>query len=350
MAEQHSIAVDFAKSGEPATIPTIAKWTGPRAHWREKKDERTYHCDSVIGKLYDMVATQSGFACFKNFKLGLAGRELNERGQVFSIHGQVQGQGDPKSDREAIDDIYNPSIPIILGWLAHENELETELSSFASEQRFSYDTQVMKVMRKYGIQNEGEFSTGCIRKFEKANKNRQHDVAEEVRRQGREIDREHRATFFRFVLKIANAATFRRGAETQRGNPSSSSGLESMRSIEVAVLELEQSANVRGPSGFIQLDSDALNRTEAEFTDDDLDWVERVTTSESHIEFDVFSREWMVLTIARKLAAAYYMVTYAPWRETAHGILLFGFPWIVSDVFACALTAQHRSDTGQQLR
>jgi hypothetical protein len=46
-----------------------------------------------------------------------------------------------------------------------------------------------------------------------------------------------------------------------------------------------------------------------------------------------------VRTISQRLAAAYYLTTYSPSRETHKGILLFGFPWIVSDVMACGFSS-----------
>ena len=55
LAKLHSIAVDYPKSGVPAEIPTSYHWKDrPRAHWREKPGA-SFHCESIIGKLYDNV-------------------------------------------------------------------------------------------------------------------------------------------------------------------------------------------------------------------------------------------------------------------------------------------------------
>lgn len=55
LAGLHSIAVDFPKSGKPATIPKdlFIPRTTPRAHWREKKGLPSYHCAGPIGQMYD---------------------------------------------------------------------------------------------------------------------------------------------------------------------------------------------------------------------------------------------------------------------------------------------------------
>lgn len=54
LAELHSKAVDFAKTGVPAQMPKelkINRWP----HWAEKKDNRVYRSNRVLGKLYDEV-------------------------------------------------------------------------------------------------------------------------------------------------------------------------------------------------------------------------------------------------------------------------------------------------------
>lgn len=54
LAELHSKAVDYAKTGVPAVMPKelkISRWP----HWAEKKDNRVYRSNRILGKLYDEV-------------------------------------------------------------------------------------------------------------------------------------------------------------------------------------------------------------------------------------------------------------------------------------------------------
>jgi RNA dependent RNA polymerase len=301
LAREHSIAVDFAKSGISADIPNDAKWKGSHAHWREKKDEiASYHCDSIVGRLYDQVVDANSGLSFESFDVAIAGRSLDRYGQVRSM------LSDESLLAEALHNVYDPLVPIRLGWCftddgRHEMDLQEYLLGIAAEHRSSYEDQVMQVMNKYELRNEGELATGCIRKYQSLNKNRQHEVAEEVRRHGRDIYRSHRTTFFHHVYLIAMAC------RTVMGNDQLSDVV-----MDDSQLDLEE-----------------------EVTQEYLDWTTDVTTRKSVAVPDVFSQEWMVRTISQRLAAAYYLTTYSPSRETHKGILLFGFPWIVSDVMAC---------------
>ncbi|KAK1082292.1 hypothetical protein LTR48_007061, partial [Friedmanniomyces endolithicus] len=54
LARLHSMAVDYAKSGIPATLPKnfrIKRWP----HWAEKDGKPSYHSRKVLGRLYDEV-------------------------------------------------------------------------------------------------------------------------------------------------------------------------------------------------------------------------------------------------------------------------------------------------------
>ncbi len=56
LAELHSKAVDYVKSGVPAEMP---KRLSPRQfpHWMEKKTRKQYHSGAILGQLYDKVQT-----------------------------------------------------------------------------------------------------------------------------------------------------------------------------------------------------------------------------------------------------------------------------------------------------
>jgi hypothetical protein len=305
LAKQHAIAVDFAKSGIPANIPKEAKWKGSHAHWRERKDEiDSYHCDSIVGRLYDQVVDANSGLSFESFDVALAGRSIDRYGQVRSM------VSNKSLLAEALNNVYDPLVPIRLGWSftddgCREMELQEYLLGVAAEHRSSYEDQVMQVMNKYELRNEGELATGCIRKYQSLNKNRQHEVAEEVRRHGRDIYRSHRTNFFHHVYLIAMACT------TVMGND-----------------------HVTG----IVLDDSQLD-LETELSQEYLDWTTEVATRKNTVLPDVFSQEWMVRTISQRLAAAYYLTTYSTSRETHQGVLLFGFPWVASDVMACGFSS-----------
>eukprot|EP00957_Ditylum_brightwellii_P103961 7921250-Ditylum_brightwellii.AAC.1 len=86
LAELHSIAVDFPKSGIPAEIPKDLRFSRfePRAHWREKKDVEPYRCESTVGKLYDdVIADTHKITKIRNYP-AVVGRKWNNKGQLLS--------------------------------------------------------------------------------------------------------------------------------------------------------------------------------------------------------------------------------------------------------------------------
>ena len=56
-AKLHSIAVDFPKSGVPASVPRtlLLPPDFKVGHWREVKGKASEHCSSIIGRMYDQV-------------------------------------------------------------------------------------------------------------------------------------------------------------------------------------------------------------------------------------------------------------------------------------------------------
>eukprot|EP00957_Ditylum_brightwellii_P193438 14729356-Ditylum_brightwellii.AAC.1 len=59
-------------------------------------------------------------------------------------------------------------------------------------------------MNKYKVKCEGELVTGCIKKFHRLDKRRQHDLCEAIRRQFRELRNTTRKTFFCKVHEHCN--------------------------------------------------------------------------------------------------------------------------------------------------
>jgi hypothetical protein len=228
-----------------------------------------------------------------------------------------------------------------LGWLDtgssmnRYGELQAHLTSVATELRFAYEENVMKVMHQYELRNEGELYTGCIRKLNSVRKSRPHEIAEEVRRQAREIYFESRSSFFRNVLEVVRASSV--AFESGLPPPGFARHADEHSAIS-------QGGNRRAQpyirTDFAQLQNRGLLE---EPEPDELVWVEEMATGESVILFEADPRAWMVRTVARKLAAAGYMVTYSPYRKTQVDVALFGFPWIVADVMACGIAEYSQS-------
>jgi RNA-dependent RNA polymerase len=287
LAGLHSIAVDFPKSGTPAIIPRelFLLKEEPRPHWRERKDIPSYHCRGVVGKLYDEVVDRGS----KDVVAGqpaLAGRILDQHGQILCYVEQSR-----RSPRILFKELYQPYIAAKLGWKGNEagQPENDEMVMEANSQRREYDQELMSLMSKYHLHSEGELLTGCIRKYHRLNKRRQHDLSEEVKSQCRELRKRYRRAFFEEVLFWAHP---------QHG----------------------------------------LNHLNEEELEELLMIVERMATDKMLPEGAV---EWgflhhQVRKYARKLAGAMYMVTYDPvMRLRDHAdVILFSFPWIVADVIA----------------
>jgi hypothetical protein len=300
LAKLSSIAVDFPKSGVPAVVPASLRIPHgtPRPHWREVNEKNSYRCKTVVGVLYDETHERLGRD--KELISGLpslAGRKVDSYGQI-SCHLQ-----DKKNGRAYLSLIYEPQIAEKLGMssevaiynMEHQDRSES-LFGIANEDRFEYDTDLKRLMNKNRLHSEGELVTGCIRKYHRLNKRRQHDVSEEIRRQGRELRKEYRSRFFLRVMGLT------------------------IPEVDVA-LDDEQ--------GYVSL----VERLVLEKVKGDDEQAECLYSFQPD-EVSVLKRN------AFKLAAAYYMVTYSAdlqeWNRR-DGCVLFSFPWIVADVIAQGL-------------
>jgi len=177
------------------------------------------------------------------------------------------------------------------------NSAELDLVGQAMDHRDEYERGLIGLMSKYGLQCEGELLTGCIRKYHKLDKKRQHDLSEAVRAQCRELRRNCRRTFLLFVLyTVCPYLTEKKEVD------------EDKESAWVACVE-----------------ASAAGKTVVQ---------EENFFSERHIqEFK---------TVARQLAASYYEVTYntelrCDYSSRRSRSILFSFPWTVADVIAAGL-------------
>lgn len=286
LAELHSIAVDFPKSGVPAVIPkTLSlRRDEPRPHWRERRDVDSYHCRGVVGKLYDDVVDRGSRKVISD-GIALAGRVTDQHGQILCF---VENRQRSRL-RKILEHVYQPHIPAQLGW-NHDDEGrtgDTEILLAANIQRRDYDRQLMELMSKYHLHSEGELLTECIRKYHRLNKRRRHDLCEEVKAQCKELRKNQRRLVFEEVLSLAYPQADKFGEEQYE---------ELLMAVENCAIDktLPERAELLG----------ILHQKVREY--------------------------------ARKVAAAMYMVTYNPDMRLLDSseAILFSFPWIVADVIA----------------
>ena len=314
LAELHSVAVDYPKSGVPAVIPKYLKLDASvwRAHWREKKGSPSYHCESVIGKLYDQVKG----AKHHNNSRAIAGRKVDKYGTIIC---EARDNG----SIDALRAVYNSKIPMAL--MASRapdsmNRLSTSLQELANEERECYEEELVQIMNKYKIRGEGETFTGCIRKYHKLYKKKQHDFAQEIRRQCDEIRRKYRRLFFNHVVWISEM-------------------IEKMienRQVDVIAQALAsfQFDDAHEDHGFDVHDADSVSQ--ASIDDERLREVQDIAIKSP----DLCTEEEKILQgVAFGLAAAFYDASYHPdhrWAERDRLVTLFSFPWLVADVIVCA--------------
>ena len=300
LAELHSVAVDFPKSGKPAMVPKnlIIPRSVPRAHWREKKDSPSYHCAGPIGRMYDDVINRMGDkGASGRYALPLAGRRFDRNGQVIRFG---------KVDRAltCLKTLYKQNFAIRLGLDLEVAAVDPDSLSFkmieeALDHRDDYEKGLVQIMSKYGVQCEGELLTGCIRKYHKLDKKRQHALSEIVRAQVRELRSHHRRMFFSFVLHTV---------------------------LGTKLNETISDKDVENEVWIDCVESAALGRKE---------FPEGHSFSAEEIKAFVVA--------SRQLAAAYYVATYNPdirWEgdlSSESSSLLFSFPWLVADIIAAGL-------------
>ncbi|MGH3055904.1 MAG: hypothetical protein ACRDL7_13100, partial [Gaiellaceae bacterium] len=327
------------------------------AHWREKRGAPFYHCNSIVGELYDQVTERVD----TERKLGrrqfasVCGRHWNRKGQLlcfftakskaplYDSYGRIY-EHSVASRLELIDEKFRPD----------DVRPETVLClEWAAAYRREYDEKVMSLMNRYKIYSEGELMTGCIRKYHRLNKRRQHKLSEEVRRHCCQLKRDTRAAFFKEVHESYNIALQQfenYGEPTDMAHfAGESSTVEEQiwHGLEDVILR-----NAVNPD--CELDND----------------IRAYVTS---LDYHRLSAH------AKKLAAACYMVTYSPdlrcpqevspptcveeeimvsmgeqlqivEEQRSDVCALFGFPWVFADIIAMGLsTCCHPREGGPEI-
>ena len=312
LAGLHSIAVDFPKNGVPAEIPQNLKLgrKTPRPHWREAKAFDAYQCNLVIGQLYDKVVTElSNREKFSDFE-SLAGRNINEYGQLLSFF--------KKEHRRSLHDLleksYKHEIPRLFGLIEESENIEAttkDCIDFAEVEKRAYEDELIRLMNRYNIHSEGEILTGCICKFHRSHKKRQHDLAEEVKRQCWQLRRKYRDNFLFYVCKVCV-----NDFESKIGESFAEDKHHDIF-VQIEAIILETHLRIPNQSDF----SNSTYFSETETV--------------------------KICLFARKLASAYYDVTYHnehvfgkldEIHEFAGQTILFSFPWVVADVLANGLS------------
>lgn len=302
LAQLHSIAVDFPKTGIPAVIPDTLKIksTVPRAHWREKKGSPSFHCNSIVGQLYDQVVAEINSprrVPRANDIIALAGRRYDKNGQILCF-------GQPDRLFESKERIFSPEIGMVLGFASSNNNLDPILQEYANEQCQQYENQLFDIMKQYNIKCEGEIITGCIRKYHKLHKRRRHNVTEEIRQQIQSIRNEFRSEFIKAVYHLVHN-------------------------------------NINYFIGESDNDEEDVNEAndDVEYEMEDLDWIEAAITSSQKLTTSNENDVETLIRYAQRLAVAYYNATYSPEMHVMGSqSVLYSFPWIViSDVITIAL-------------
>jgi hypothetical protein len=311
LAQQHSIAVDFAKSGVPGSIPKQLRFdqNKKRPHWREAKGFDFYHDDGILGRVYDLLTTSDVEKSIEKVPAS-AGRKQDRYGQLIS-------SAKKNWISRHLHQIFHKWIPVDCGLLVGSNERTSEVMDIALAERQSFESEVFTMMNKFKIRSEGELFTGCIRKYHRLHKQRQFKFADKVRRACSALQAEFRFRFFREVWKLDMES------KKLNGNISSDEpdnvDLEQIRELATvpALLWKQENDNAK----------ESLRRS------------------------------------AQQLAAAYYVATYSPEFRLSNStrndsntedavdddnIPLFAFPWIVADVLSAAITHDEKSGVGEQ--
>ena len=330
LAGLHSIAVDYPKSGKPAVIPRdlyLPRGT-PRAHWREIKGLQSFQCESIIGQLYDEVIHRAKTSFDFVARKALAGRQRDRYGSIL-----CNAEGDQLiTQLEAVyDNRIRDTLDISIA--GEHDHFNLEIQLFANQQRAQYDNECLETMNKYGIRSEGEAATGCIRKFHRLHKKRQHEFAEDVRRRVRAIRRKYRIAFFRKVVQLVRSETEGFATGSLLGD-----GSEVQENRDDEDYDDEDYDDDEADDDVFVQDDDAMDDDEEE-----IQWAEQVATAGTRISADdkhdiLYHQTAGIRKWAGRLAVAYYDATYSPqlrWRERDKKMVLFSFPWlVVGDVIA----------------
>lgn len=131
LAEMHSVAVDFAKTGIPALIPKEFRYRGKPLRYPDfmgKPERMSYHSQRILGKLYR--------ACKNSGNVTSSGEEF-----------------EPNESSRRVDNIIDELT------LTHEYDAEARVLCDA------YNVEIVRLMEQYGVHSEGEMMSGQVVAF-----------------------------------------------------------------------------------------------------------------------------------------------------------------------------------------
>ncbi|KAL2198660.1 RNA dependent RNA polymerase-domain-containing protein [Corynascus similis CBS 632.67] len=157
LAERHSTAVDYAKTGVPAQLN---KQLSPRKypHFMEKPKYKTYHSTSILGKLYDMVD-----------------REVfdNKENYILPFDDRILKRYKPDSillkEARKIKGQYDISMRRIMGQLEIRTEFEIWTTFVMSKPRVGSDYKVQEKVGREAAGLKKQFRDLCLRVIEEHN-------------------------------------------------------------------------------------------------------------------------------------------------------------------------------------
>ncbi|CAK9215440.1 unnamed protein product [Sphagnum jensenii] len=156
LARLFSVAVDFPKTGVPATIPYLLR-PDRYPDFMEKEDKEMYKSHKIIGKLFRSVKEASS----------------------ENITSQIS--------RDLIRESYDSTL-MVLGY----EEYVDEASSLKNE----YDQKLMGLMNRYGIKTEAEVMSNNILQMSRPYHKRNEDVRQRIQLSVSALRREARRWFF----------------------------------------------------------------------------------------------------------------------------------------------------------
>ncbi|KAJ2957340.1 hypothetical protein NQZ79_g6942 [Umbelopsis isabellina] len=158
LAQLHSLAVDFPKSGKPAKLDEELR-VRVFPDFMEKKDKETYHSKKILGKIYRKIDKKD----YKQYKEYLSSETK-----------------------------YDPRLYV------------TGMERYISEARdlkMNYDRDIKSLMNQFGIQSEAEMVSGYIIKWlRKDNKHRSHEAHKQSMTASLNLRKAYRAEFYQEFL------------------------------------------------------------------------------------------------------------------------------------------------------
>ena len=185
-------------------------------------------------------------------------------------------------------------------------------------------------MHTHGIRAVGEVYTGCIRKYHKLHKKRQHDFSQDFRRRYGLIHAQHRRLFFCLVLEFYERRNMQDCHST--GDPGNAS--TKAEEFESDADDTEDLRTLMHHYMITAADEDEeLNKKKK------VKWAEDVALSTTVSQHGESSDGSSLRRVSFSLAGAWYEAACNPDSQSEESSTrLFSFPWIVADVIARGLT------------